>query len=85
MFSPPRLYPTDLTDAEWQILEPFIPAPKPGGRPPKWTRRVILDGIFYLERSGCHWRLLPREFPPWETVHAGCPRTMSGCQKPRRP
>jgi putative transposase len=69
MSSPPRLYPTDLTDAEWQILEPLIPAAKPGGRPPKWTRRVILNGIFYLVRSGCHWRLLPREFPPWKTVY----------------
>ena len=69
MTSPPRLYPTDLSDAEWHILEPLIPAPKPGGRPPKWSRRLILDGIFYVVRSGCQWRLLPREFPPWRTVH----------------
>jgi putative transposase len=69
MSSPPRLYATDLTNAEWQILEPLIPAAKPGGRPPKWTRRIILNGIFYLVRSGCHWRLLPREFPPWKTVY----------------
>jgi len=69
MVSPPRLYPTDLSDAEWMILEPLIPAAKSGGRPPKWTRRQILDGIFYLVRSGCHWRLLPREFPPWKTVY----------------
>jgi putative transposase len=69
MPSPPRLYPTDLSDAEWTILEPLIPPAKPGGRPCKWTRRQILDAIFYLVRSGCHWRLLPREFPPWKTVH----------------
>ena len=69
MSSPPRLYATDLTDAEWQILEPLIPPAEPGGRPLKWTRRIILDGIFYLVRSGCHWRLLPREFPPWKTVY----------------
>lgn len=69
MASPPRLYPTDLSDAEWQILEPLIPAAKPGGRPPKWSRRLILDGIFYVLRSGCQWRLLPREFPPWRTVY----------------
>lgn len=69
MSSPSRLYPTDLSDTEWQILEPLIPAAKPGGRPPKWTRRAILDGIFYLVRAGCHWRLLPREFPPWKTVY----------------
>jgi transposase len=42
MPSPLRLYPTDLTDAEWAILEPLIPVPKPGGRPPKWTRRLAL-------------------------------------------
>ena len=69
MTSPPRLYPTDLADAEWAILEPLIPAAKPGGRPIKWTRRAILDGIFYLIRTGCQWRLLPREFPPWKTVY----------------
>jgi putative transposase len=69
MSSPPRLYPTDLSDAEWTILEPLIPATKPGGRPPKWTRRAICNGIFYLVRSGCQWRLLPREFPPWKTVY----------------
>jgi transposase len=68
MAAPPRLYPTDLSDAEWHILEPLIPAAKPGGRPPLWTRRQILDGIFYVVRSGCPWRLLPREFPPWQTV-----------------
>ena len=69
MASPPGLYPTDLTDAEWQMLEPLIPAAEPGGRPPKWKRRVILNGIFYLVSSGCHWRLLPREYPPWKTVY----------------
>lgn len=69
MISPPRLYPTDLSDAEWTILEPLIPAPKSGGRPATWTRRIILDGIFYVVRSGCQWRLLPREYPPWRTVY----------------
>jgi len=69
MPSPSRFYPTDLSDAEWAILEPLVPAPKPGGRPTKWTRRQILDGIFYVVRSGCQWRLLPREFPPWKTVY----------------
>jgi putative transposase len=69
MSSSPRLYPTDLTDAEWAILEPLIPAPKSGGRPPQWTRRAICNAVFYLVRSGCHWRLLPREFPPWKTVY----------------
>ncbi|GAC1531122.1 MAG: hypothetical protein NVS2B16_37830 [Chloroflexota bacterium] len=53
MSSPPRLYPTDLTNAEWSILEPLIPRPKPGGRPPKWTRRVLCNAVFYLVRAGC--------------------------------
>jgi len=69
MTSPPRLYPTDLTDAEWQMLEPLIPACKLGGRPPKWTRRMLCNAFFYIVRAGCHWRLLPREFPPWKTVY----------------
>ena len=69
MFSPPRLSASDLSDAEWAILEPLIPGPKPGGRPAKWPRRLILDGIFYVVRSGCQWRLLPREFPPAKTVY----------------
>ncbi len=69
MPSPPRLYPTDLSDAEWTILEVLIPAAKSGGRPPRWTRRQILNGIFYVVRAGCQWRLLPREFPPWKTVY----------------
>ncbi len=69
MSSPPPLYPTDLTGAEWAILESLIPAPKLGGRPPKWTRRTICDAVFYIVRAGCHWRLLPREFPPWKTVY----------------
>ncbi len=68
MVSPPRLYPTDLSDAEWMILEPLIPAAKSGGRPPKWTRRQILDGIFYLVRSGCHWRKKWRPSSPPTTI-----------------
>lgn len=69
MASPPHLYPTDVSDAEWTILEPLVPAPKPGGRPAKWTRRQILDGIYYVLRSGCPWALLPREYPPAKTVY----------------
>lgn len=69
MSSPPRLYPSDLSNAEWAILEPLIPAAKPGGRPCIWTRRHVMNGIFYVVRSGCQWRLLPREYPPWKTVY----------------
>jgi putative transposase len=69
MSLPPHLYPTDPSDAEWAILEPLIPPAKPGGRPRTRSLRVILNGIFYLLRSGCAWRLLPRDFGPWSTVH----------------
>ena len=69
MSSPPCLYPSDLSNAEWAILEPLIPAAKPGGRPCIWTRRHVMNGIFYVVRSGCQWRLLPREYPPWKTVY----------------
>jgi putative transposase len=63
------LYPSDLSDREWEIFAPLIPPAKPGGRPRKWPMRKILNAVFYLLRSGCQWRMLPREFPPWSTVH----------------
>ncbi len=67
---PRRAYPTDLTDAQWAILEPFVPAPKPGGRPAKHPRREIVNAMLYVLRGGIAWRLLPHEFPPWPTVYA---------------
>ena len=63
-------YPTDLTDAEWGTLEPHVPAANKRGRPRIHSPREILDAVFYVLRSGCPWRLLPREFPPWETVYS---------------
>ena len=62
-------YPTDLHDAEWQILQPLLPAPAQRGRPRERDLREILNGIFYFLRAGCAWRLLPTEFGPWSTVH----------------
>jgi putative transposase len=62
-------YPSDLTDAQWQIIEPLIPLAKPGGRPREHHMREITDAIFYLLRTGCSWRSLPHDFPPWETVY----------------
>lgn len=62
-------YPTDLTDAEWKLVEPLIPPALPGGRHRTVNLREVLNGIRYLVRSGCSWRLLPHEFPPWGTVH----------------
>lgn len=61
-------YASNLLDKEWEILEPWIPRAKPGGRPPKHTRRRLLDAMFYLNRTGCQWRMLPNDFPPKSTV-----------------
>ena len=69
MYSSLCLYPSDLSDQEWEILAPLIPPAKPGGRPRKWQMSKMLNALFYLLRSGCQWRMLPREFPPWSTVH----------------
>jgi putative transposase len=59
---------SDLSDGEWVILAPLLPPPKPGGRPRTVNVRRILDGIFHVRRSGCQWRLLPRDYGPWSTV-----------------
>jgi transposase len=64
-----RHYPTDLTDAEWALLEPCIPPPKTGGRPTLHSRREICDAILYQLRGGAAWRLLPHDLPPWQTVY----------------
>jgi putative transposase len=62
-------YQSDLSDAEWSCLEPHFPAPEATGRPRLHSPRGILDAIFYVLRSGCAWRLLPHDFPPWKTVY----------------
>jgi putative transposase len=62
-------YPSDLTDKEWQRLEPLVGRPYRGGRPRKYTLRAILDAIFYVIRTGCQWRALPHDLPQWKTVH----------------
>jgi putative transposase len=64
-----RAYPSDLSDAEYAVLEPHLPAPSPRGRPWRWPLRAILDGIFYIVRTGAQWRQLPHEYPPWPTVY----------------
>jgi putative transposase len=64
-----RRYLTDLTDAEWALLAPLLERRHNRGRPPKWPRRLVADAVFYLLRSGCPWRLLPRDYPPWPTVY----------------
>src|SRR5579863_7211534 len=60
---------TDLTDAEWAILEPLVPPVKSGGRPVRWPRREIINAILYFLRAGESWRLLPHDLPPWQTVY----------------
>jgi len=67
----PRRYPSDLTDAQWQVIAPHLPAPMPGGRgrPRIWPVRRIVEAILYLDRAGCAWRYLPADFPPWQTVY----------------
>ena len=62
-------YPSDLTDAQWQLIQPLLPAAKPGGRPRKHDLRAIVNALFYLNREGCTWRALPHDFPPWRTVY----------------
>ena len=62
-------YPSDLTDAQWALVEPYIPPERWGGRTRSVDVREVLNGILYLLRTGCAWRQLPREFPPWGTVH----------------
>lgn len=63
-------YPSDVTDDEWAHLEPLIPPAKPGGRPRQTNMREALNAIFYLLRTGCPWRYLPRDgFPPRSTVY----------------
>jgi putative transposase len=64
-----RTYPTDLSDAEWRCLEDHLPASHNNGRPRLHSSREILNAIFYLLKSGCAWRLLPHDFPPWKTVY----------------
>jgi putative transposase len=64
-----RAYQTDLSAAEWSCIGAHLPVPKAPGRPRVHTLREILDAIFYIARSGCAWRLLPHDFPPWKTIH----------------
>jgi len=61
-------YPSDLTKSEWAQVERFVPPPKPGGRPAKHDRKEIVDALLYVARTGCQWRALPHDFPPWGTV-----------------
>lgn len=62
-------YQTDLTDAEWLLIADIVPAARTTGRPREWPMREIMNAIFYVLRGGIAWRLLPKDFPPWQTVY----------------
>lgn len=65
-----QLYPTDLSDKEWGTIKAiFLVSYEKGGRPTRHSKREILNAIFYLLRTGCQWRYLPHDFPPWKTVY----------------
>jgi putative transposase len=64
-----KRYPTDMTDEEWSVIEPLLPAPARKGRPRKTNLREVVNAIRYLVRTGCGWEMLPINFPPWQTVY----------------
>ena len=62
-------YPSDLTDEQWAVIRPLLPGARPGGRPRSVDLRAVLDGILYVVRTGCQWRAMPHDLPPWGTCH----------------
>jgi putative transposase len=64
-----KAYPSDLRDEEWRILEPLIPPAKEEGRERKYEMREIINGIRYIQRGGCAWRMMPHDLPHWEAVY----------------
>ena len=64
-----KLYPSDLTNEEWDYIKDLIPAAKPGGRPRTLSMREVLNAIFYVTKGGIQWRYLPKEFPNWKSVY----------------
>ena len=62
-------YPSDLNEAEWQFIQPLLPQPKGFGHPRTVDLREILNAIFYVQRTGCQWKMLPHDFPPHPTVY----------------
>jgi putative transposase len=67
--TPRQRYPSDLADAQWNLIEPLVPKPKPGGRPATVDRREIVNAIVYVVRNGIEWRALPHDLPRWKTVY----------------
>jgi putative transposase len=65
---PRQAYPSDLTDEQWIVLEPLLPPPKAGGRPRSVDLREVANGLLYVLHTGCPWRSIPHDLPPWSTV-----------------
>lgn len=65
-----KSYSSNLTDAEWELLAPLIPPPKPGGHPRTTDLRQVCNGIYYHLKTGCQWEYLPKDFPPSSTVYS---------------
>ena len=63
------MYASDVTDREWALIAPHLPAARPGGRPRSACLRRVVNAVFYLLQTGCQWRMLPRDFPPRSTVY----------------
>ena len=64
-----KLYPSDLTDFEWKVVKELIPSPKKGGGKRTVDIRQIINGCLYITKTGCQWRMLPHEYPPWQTIY----------------
>jgi len=62
-------YDSDLTYAQWLLIKDFLPAPLPGGRPRPTHLKCVCNALFYLTKTGCQWRYLPKDYPPWQTVY----------------
>src|SRR6266581_4053188 len=65
-----HIYPTDLTDAQWNCIKELIPAAKPGGRPRTLCMRTVINAILYVTVTGCQWRMLPKDYPSWQSVYS---------------
>jgi transposase len=63
-----QVYPTDRTDRQWDGIKEFIPPAKPGGHPRTLEMRAVINAILYVTVTGCQWRMLPREYPAWQSV-----------------
>ncbi|MDW8037045.1 MAG: transposase, partial [Thermoguttaceae bacterium] len=64
-----QVYPSDLTEEQWQVITLLISEPDRAGGRRRVNIQAVLNGIFYILRAGCAWRMLPKEYPPWETVY----------------